>query len=387
MPAAEPLRPIPRLILPASLGLCLFSLGLFVTALTLSERGHDPNTPGLTQIRVTETLCDPMELTLPAGRQGFRIFNAAQTRPLEWEILDGVMVVAERENIAPGFSADLAVRLSPGEYQITCGLLSSPRGKLIVTATDQSLAEQKQPPTRAMIGPLSEYKVRMMVDAGRMQKSLTKLSDALVAGDLDNARSQLLEARASWRRIEPLAGRFSDLSERIDPSPRYLAQGVDDPAFTGFHRLEASLWQDRPGGPETAAALVRDSADLVNRIKDYAPAPADIAGHSAQYAAHLADSVIPDGEDAQNGQDGPELAQALASIKASTGLLKPFLSNGHPLLQEQLDGEFSALEAAIAALPADYRTTPAQTRSDLAAGFTRLSALLAEANQAMGLGA
>ncbi len=385
MSAPEAMRPIPRYILPASFTLCMVSLGLFVAALSFAERGPHNGGEGLTEIRVTEKLCDPMELTLPAGRQGFRIFNAAETRPLEWEILDGVMVVAERENIAPGFSADLAVRLLPGTYQITCGLLSSPRGTLVVTPTDASMAEQKQPPTRAMIGPLSEYKVRMMLDSGRMAKALAKLSDTMAAGDLDLARSEFIEARALWRRIEPVAGRFADLSERIDPSPRYLDAGVDDPAFIGFHRLEASLWGDRPGGAEIAASLAQDGATLAARMKDYTPAPADIAGQNAQLAAHLADAVIPEGENPDNGQDGPELAAALGGMKASAGLLKPFLSTGHPELQAKLDAEFASLEAAIAALPTDYRTTPAQARTDLAAGFTRLSALLTEANQAMGL--
>lgn len=386
MSATEPLQPIPRFLLPASLALCLASFGLFVVALGLAERGTDPAGAGtLTEIRVTEKVCDPMALTLPAGRQAFRIHNSAATRPLEWEILDGVMVVAERENIAPGFSADLAVRLLPGEYQITCGLLSSPRGTLTVTATDQSLAEQKQPPVRAMIGPLSEYKVRMMRDAGRMQKTLAKLAAALEAGDADKARSLYAEARDHWRRIQPVAGRFSDLSQRLDPSPRYLAGGEDDPAFTGFHRLEASLWAGRAGGAEVAQAMVEDAALLAARMKDFAPTPADIAEQSAQFADHLAEAVIPGGDNHHSGRDGAELAAALAGLEGSAGLLAPFLSSGHPDLQRKLTEGFAALSARIAALPADYRQTPPEDRAAIAADFSRLSALLREANRAMGL--
>ena len=389
MSATDPLQPIPRLLFPASLALCVVSAGLFVTALAVAERGATSGQEALTEIRVTEKVCDPMSLTLPAGRQSFRIHNAAQTRPLEWEILDGVMVVAERENIAPGFSADLAVRLMPGEYQITCGLLSSPRGTLTVTATDQSLAEQKQPPVRAMIGPLSEYTVRMMRDAGRLQKTLAKLCAAIEAGDLAKARELYAEARGQWRRIQPVAGRFSDLSQRLDPSPRYLAGGEDDPAFTGFHRLEGVLWGTAPEDAATAdatvTAMVVDAALVSARMKDFAPAPADIAEQSAQFAAHLADAVIPEGDNAHSGQDGAELAAALAGLQASAGLLEPFLSTGHPDLQAGLGQSFAALSQRIAALPADYRETPRADRAALAAGFTQLSELLREANRAMGL--
>lgn len=385
MSATDPVQPIPRLLLPASLALCALSFGLFVSALAFTERGQREAGESLTEIRVTETLCDPMALTLPAGRQSFRIHNAAATRPLEWEILDGVMVVAERENIAPGFSADLAVRLVPGEYQITCGLLSSPRGTLTVTATDQSLAEQKQPPVRAMIGPLSEYKVRMMRDAGRMEKSLTKLSEALTAGDTEAARSLYAKARAEWRHIQPVAGRFSDLSQRLDPSPRYLAGGENDPAFTGFHRLEASLWGNRDGGAEVAAAMASDAALLSERMKEFAPAPADIAEQSAQFAAHLAEAVIPEGENAHNRQDAAELAAALAGLQGSAGLLEPFLAAGHPDLQNRLTEAFATLEAGVSALPADYSAASPETRAAVAAGFSQLSSLLREANRAMEL--
>ena len=47
----------------------------------------------------------PTSSPCPAGRRTFRIVNPSD-RPLEWEILDGVMVVAERENIAPGINSD-----------------------------------------------------------------------------------------------------------------------------------------------------------------------------------------------------------------------------------------------------------------------------------------
>src|SRR4051794_33063924 len=53
---------------------------------------------------------------------------------LEWEILDGVMLVDERENIAPGFVQRLLTTLAPGDFAITCGLLGYPRGKLHVGA-------------------------------------------------------------------------------------------------------------------------------------------------------------------------------------------------------------------------------------------------------------
>ena len=75
--------------------------------------------------------CEPNALTVPAGRASFRIVNRSD-RAVEWEILDGVLVVEERENIAPGLSQVINANLLPGDYTITCGLLSNPRGTLHV---------------------------------------------------------------------------------------------------------------------------------------------------------------------------------------------------------------------------------------------------------------
>ena len=90
------------------------------------------NADGSFNIAVNDHACDPMELTVPSGQVVFNIKNNS-TRKLEWEILKGVMVVDERENIAPSLSDKMTVTLLPGEYEMTCGLLNNPRGKLVVT--------------------------------------------------------------------------------------------------------------------------------------------------------------------------------------------------------------------------------------------------------------
>ena len=91
-----------------------------------------PNADGSVNIAVNDSACEPMELTVPSGKTTFNIKNNSG-RKLEWEILEGVMVVDERENIAPGLSDKMTVTLLPGTYEMTCGLLTNPRGKLIVT--------------------------------------------------------------------------------------------------------------------------------------------------------------------------------------------------------------------------------------------------------------
>ena len=90
------------------------------------------NADGSVSIAVNDAACEPMALTVPSGQTVFNIQNNSG-RKLEWEILKGVMVVDERENIAPGLADKMTVTLLPGEYEMTCGLLTNPRGKLTVS--------------------------------------------------------------------------------------------------------------------------------------------------------------------------------------------------------------------------------------------------------------
>jgi iron uptake system EfeUOB component EfeO/EfeM len=125
---------------PASMGsvsaraaACLLLLGLVACKQQSPEvASAQPQIPEV-NVKVTDSACEPMTLTVHPGKTRFLIKNLSQ-RAVEWEILKGVYVVEERENIAPGFSQKLTARLEPGRYQMTCGLLSNPRGTLIVSA-------------------------------------------------------------------------------------------------------------------------------------------------------------------------------------------------------------------------------------------------------------
>ena len=97
------------------------------TLLSCAFAAHAADVPQV-KVTVTDKQCEPMSLTVNAGKTQFLIVNQSQ-KALEWEILKGVLVVEERENIAPGFSQKLTANLQPGEYDMTCGLLTNPKGR------------------------------------------------------------------------------------------------------------------------------------------------------------------------------------------------------------------------------------------------------------------
>ena len=121
--------------------LCLAGASLISALLALPARADEPPTVNIT---ITEKGCEPMNLSVTAGKTLFLIKNASK-RAIEWEILQGYMVVEERENIIPGFVQKLTATLEAGDYGMTCGLLNNPKGALKVTAKTGALTKSSLP--------------------------------------------------------------------------------------------------------------------------------------------------------------------------------------------------------------------------------------------------
>lgn len=192
----------PRLKL-AGIGTLLLAcggIGAFVYAAgTGARHGAEAGTADIA-IAITDRTCQPATLTVPAGKASFVVTNRGE-RVLEWEILDGVMVLEERENIAPGQSRRLTTQLHPGEYAITCGLLSAPRGRLIV----QAAATQVHPTLTLMdmVGPAAEYRAVLGERSATLGTALDALEQAQDAGDAEAANTARREAAALLPGLRP----------------------------------------------------------------------------------------------------------------------------------------------------------------------------------------
>lgn len=343
------------------------------------------------KVKVGTHTCEPSTITVPAGKTTFEITNASE-RVLEWEILDGVMVIEERENIAPGLRRRLTANLAPGDYAMTCGLLSSPRGRLHVTPSEQSVAAAARPPLRAFIGPLSEYKVYLIIQSGALKDAADALAVAIKAGDLQGARKHFAEAREAYKTIEAVAGRYADLHNAIDPTADYLEKREADPAFTGFHRIEFGLWHQASteGLEPVASKLADDVAALKSRLGSLKLTPEELAAGAARLAEHVA-SRIPRGEDRYAKTDLADLEASLAGLGKIASLLRPLVSAASPDVAAALDTRLAAARTLIAAhKSADgfvaYDTIDAKERQKIEAAFQALAKAFLRINPAIGLG-
>ncbi|MCA1924309.1 iron uptake system protein EfeO [Buttiauxella noackiae] len=317
-----------------------------VALVSTAFTAHAADVPQV-KVTVTDKQCEPMNITVNAGKTQFIIQNNSQ-KALEWEILKGVMVVEERENIAPGFSQKMTANLQAGEYDMTCGLLSNPKGKLIVKAAGDQSAPKND--LMALAGPITEYKAYVTAEVAELVKGTKAFTDAVKAGDIEKAKSLYAPTRQHYERIEPIAELFSDLDGSIDAREDDYEQKANDPKFTGFHRLEKALFGDNSTKDmeKYADQLNSDVLDLQTRISELAFPPSKVVGGAAGLIEEVAASKISGEEDRYSRTDLWDFQANVDGAQKIVNLLRPLLIKDNAPLLAKVDANFKKVDTILA---------------------------------------
>ncbi|MBO1902890.1 peptidase M75 family protein [Leucobacter weissii] len=251
----------------------LFALTGLAAASTMLLAGCVQNQPSSEEpsgnvltVSSTADACDVSAATAESGNVTFTIANDGD-QTTEFYLLgeDGLRIVSERENIAPGSSADLSVSLQPGDYFTACkpGMRGANIGEaafqvtgepIELTGEDQELFDQV----------VVDYINFVKNEIAELVPNVEEFAQAYIDGDDDTARELYADIRVNYERIEPVAEALGVLDPRIDYREiDYLAEAdllaEDDPTFTewlGFHRIEKDLWvpEDDAVQPDGASA-------------------------------------------------------------------------------------------------------------------------------------
>jgi iron uptake system EfeUOB component EfeO/EfeM len=366
--------------------------GLFYYASKMAAAKRQANHDEVT-VTIHPHSCEPDALTVPAGRASFRIVNRSD-RAVEWEILDGVLVLEERENIAPGLSQVINANLLPGDYVITCGLLSNPRGTLHVTPTAASDAAAKAKPSMvAFVGPLSEFRVYLSSQGTALIKAVTALEQAIEAGDLNQAQALYVPARAAYQRVAPAAQRLAELDNSINARADYFEKREQDPGFVGFHRIEYALFQQRnlDGLAPVAQRLVTDVGTLKQQMLAQSLPPEQLVSILVRNLNTLADVRASSGEEERYSHtDLNGFAANLYVTRKVVDLLRPLLTKSTADLLPTIDSAIAALDAQINGFKvkdgyASYDTLGADQRKQIADKAKVLADALDGIDPALGL--
>ncbi|MDR6917378.1 iron uptake system component EfeO [Pseudomonas sp. 3296] len=388
---AAPSRAL-RWAVAGSVIVMIAAAGLFYYASKMAAAKRQANHDEIV-VNIHPHSCEPNALTVPAGRASFRIVNRSD-RAVEWEILDGVLVLEERENIAPGLSQVINANLAPGDYTITCGLLSNPRGTLHVTSTAASDAAAKAKPSMvAFIGPLSEFRVYLSSQSTALIKAVTALEQAIEAGDLNQAQALYVPARAAYQRIAPAAQRLAELDNAINARADYFEKREQDPAFVGFHRLEYALFQQRnlDGLTPVAQRLTSDVTTLKQQLLAEPLPPEQLVSIMVRNLNTLADVRASSGEEERYSHtDLNGFAANLDVARKVVELLRPMLSKTAPDVLPKIDNTLAAVDSELNGLKindgyASYDSVSAEQRKQIADKAQALADALDTIDPALGL--
>lgn len=349
-----------------------------------------PAANGEVNIAVTDSQCEPMQLSVPSGKVTFNIQNKSG-RKLEWEILKGVMVVDERENIAPTLSDKMTVTLLPGEYDMTCGLLTNPRGKLTVTDSGFK-ATSNEADLAKLEKPLADYKVYVQNEAKQLVEKTEGFVAAVKAGDIDKAKAQFAPTRYHYERIEPIAELFNELDPAIDArADDYKAQ-EKDPEFGGFHRIEYALWVEKDVSKiqPVADKLLSDVKALQKEIDLLAFPPSKVVGGAAALIEEVAGSKITGEEDRYSRTDLSDFQANVDGAQKIVELFHGAIDEKNPEILKKVDTSLKEVNDILAKYKNDqgfepYDKLSEEDRAKLKAPINLLAEELAQLRGILGL--
>lgn len=367
-PAATPSTPrrFPRWTVPAA----LVAAPALIAGITIAA-GNGKPASGTPVVEVSAANCGKGFTAPKPGRQTFQVRNTG-SRTSEIYLIDPVSnaVYGEVEGIAPGTTRALIATVGSGSYAWRCvpnGGKAVTSAAVRVSAGGGSVQAVLPVSEKDLAAPLAAY--RTYVDQGLadlLTKTRTLQSD-IDAGRLDQARKDWLSAHTQYASLGAAYGTFADFDAKINGRTAGLAGGVDDPAFTGFHRIEYGLWHGQSAA--TLAPYAKQLASDVDALRGDFPRqdfdPGDLPLRTHEILENTLHREL--SGDADYGS-GTELATTEANLNGSRELLtllRPLIDKRNTKVIPAVDTWMRRTEQLVLAQRAkDGTWTPLDQLSD-----------------------
>ncbi|MBF4550458.1 MULTISPECIES: iron uptake system protein EfeO [unclassified Pseudoclavibacter] len=353
------------------------TVGLLSAVTLVSLTGCVPNAPADSAaslaVSSTDTDCTVSGDSAASGPITFEVTNDGE-RVTEFYLLadDGLRIVGEVENIAPGTSRQLSVVAQPGSYFTVCkpGMLGAGIGQTAFSVSGEAVAVAADDQA-AYDEAVTSYTAYLRNQVAELVPLVDQFTTAYKSGDDEAARELFAAARVPYERIEPTAEAFGDLDPKIDyREVDAVAEGLD---WTGFHRIEKDLWQPQPGAknsddtdafldwaPSTTAeraqyadqlvADIQQLADLVNS-DEFSISIEDITNGAIGLLDEVATGKISGEEDWWSGTDLSDFKANVEGAEVAFGIVEDVArSKGEDgiAIADSISTEFTALNDLLA---------------------------------------
>jgi iron uptake system component EfeO len=239
---------------------------------------------------------------------------------------------------------------------------------------------------------VADYKAWVVAEVDALVADTSRFTDAVRAGDVAEAKQQFAPSRVRWERIEPIAGLVEEIDGKVDARVDDF-EGVTDPAFTGWHRLEYHLWErdSTKGTKAFADQLDEDIATLKQQIGTLEFPPAAVALGPAELIEEVSEGKITGEEDRYSRTDLWDFDANVDGSRKLFELLTPALQARDAALVAEIATGFAAVDKSLAeyAKPGggfdSYTALKAEDRTRMQAELADLSEKLARIPGVLGL--
>jgi iron uptake system component EfeO len=321
--------------------------GLVATGCSNSKSTNDAAAAGATKVKIelSDDACKASPASIPAGAATFEVTNTSANKVTEAELLQGDTIVGEKENLTPGLSGTFSLRLDAGSYTVYCPNASTE--KIDFKVTGATAAGSQDPAVQtALDQAVAGYQTYVIGEVDKLVPATKTFTDAVRAGDIPKAEAAFAPARYYYEEVEPVAESFGDL----DPDVDARIDDVDDPSqWTGFHRIEKALWQDKSlaGMSPVADKLDADIAKLKSLVATAKYQPAQLANGATELLNEVASSKITGEEDRYSHTDLSDFQANITGAQKAFQLLSPALQKLDPDLESTVSKEFTDVLDAL----------------------------------------
>jgi iron uptake system component EfeO len=357
--AREVAMPVRTLILASScavIGMPLLA-GCTDNTKTQSPGAAASANPRALTVQSTDAECKLSATSAPSGTLTFAVTNGG-SKMTEFYLYgeDGKRIVGEVENIGPGITRELVLKVEPGNYITACkpgmagdgirapfSVSDSGEDQQGASGNDVELVEQANQKYREYVEDQTEQLVAMTAE----------FVVAYKARKDDEARALYPVARMPWERIETVAESFGDLDPKLDLREADLEPGQK---WTGWHRIEKDLWPARAKNYEPLSKaqrvaysddLVKNTAILHERVPELTFSADEIANGSRGLLDEVATGKITGEEEYWSRTDLWDFQANIEGAFVGFDGLRPLLKQKNPELDSQIAAKFATVQALL----------------------------------------
>ena len=211
-----------------------------------------------------------------------------------------------------------------------------------------------------------DYSAWVQTQVAGLRTDAKKFTDAVRAGNVAEAKAQYAPSRYRWEMIEPIAALVPDVDTAVDGRVDDFAS-VDDPKWTGWHKLEYLLWvrNTTSGGAALADKLDKDLATLQTKMKSVEITPKAVARGAGELIEEVSDGKINGEEDRYSHTDLSDFDANQLGAKQAYGYFKNIIRSKDENLVTTIDQGFAAVDESL---------EPYEIREGVFKPFTALTA-------------